>query len=87
MGQWSGLWTENARGNRVWKANFGSWFAPKCQGVARRIFKLRRYSGIMRPQPVWHKSTGREDSTPKVCGSIGESLRVESRGEKELRLC
>jgi hypothetical protein len=22
------------KGNWVWKANFGPWFAPKCQGVA-----------------------------------------------------
>jgi hypothetical protein len=27
-------------------------------------FKLRRYSGVMKPQPVGYKSTGREDSTP-----------------------
>jgi hypothetical protein len=30
------------------------------------FLKLRRYSGIMKPQPVWYKSTGREDSTPEV---------------------
>ena len=29
-------------------------------------FKLRRYSGVMKPQSVWYKSTGREDSTPEV---------------------
>jgi hypothetical protein len=31
-----------------------------------RAYELRRYSGVMKPQPVWYKSTGREDSTPKV---------------------
>jgi hypothetical protein len=30
------------------------------------FLKLRRYSGVMKPQPVWYKSTGREDSTPEV---------------------
>jgi hypothetical protein len=29
-------------------------------------YELRRYSGVMKPQPVWYKSTGREDSTPEV---------------------
>jgi hypothetical protein len=28
------------------------------------FFKLRRYSGVTKSQPVWYKSTGREDSTP-----------------------
>jgi len=27
-------------------------------------YKLRRYSGVVKPQPVWSMATGREDSTP-----------------------
>jgi hypothetical protein len=30
------------------------------------LLKLRRYGGVMKPQPVWYESTGREDSTPVV---------------------
>ena len=40
-----------------------------CSKVSRSYltsFKLRRYSSVMKPQPVWYKSTGREESTPKV---------------------
>jgi hypothetical protein len=30
------------------------------------FLKLKRYSSIMKPQLVWYKSIGREDSTPEV---------------------
>jgi hypothetical protein len=30
------------------------------------VTKLRRCSGVMKPQPGWHLATGREDSTPEV---------------------
>jgi hypothetical protein len=29
-------------------------------------YKLRRYSGVVKPQLVWSMATGREDSTPEV---------------------
>jgi hypothetical protein len=29
-------------------------------------YKLRRYSGVVKPQPVWSMATGREESTPEV---------------------
>ena len=32
-------------------------------------YEIRRYSGVMKLQPVWYKSTGREDSTPEVLES------------------
>jgi hypothetical protein len=31
-----------------------------------RDYKLRRYSGVVKPQLVWYMVTGREDSTPTV---------------------
>jgi hypothetical protein len=35
------------------------------------FIKLRRYSGVMKPQPVWYESTGRGDSTPESVGALG----------------
>jgi hypothetical protein len=35
------------------------------------FIKLKRYSGVMKPQPVWYESTGREDSTPESVGALG----------------
>jgi hypothetical protein len=29
-------------------------------------YKLRRYSGVVKPRLVWYMATGREDSTPEV---------------------
>jgi hypothetical protein len=67
MGQWSGLWTENAR-------EIESGGPISDPGLLRSVkeildeflLKLRRYDGVMKPQPVWYESTGREDSTSVV---------------------
>jgi hypothetical protein len=29
-------------------------------------YKLRRYNGVLKPQPVWSMAIGREESTPEV---------------------
>jgi hypothetical protein len=31
-----------------------------------RAYKLRRYSSVVKSQPVWSMAIGREDSTPEV---------------------
>jgi hypothetical protein len=35
------------------------------------FIKLRRYSDVMKPQPMWYESTGREDSTTESVGALG----------------
>jgi hypothetical protein len=31
-----------------------------------RAYKLKRYSDVVKPQPMWYMARGREDSTPVV---------------------
>jgi hypothetical protein len=66
MGQWSGLWTENAREIGSGRLISDPGLLQNVKELLDEFFKLRRYSGIMKPHPVWYKSTRREDSTSKV---------------------
>jgi hypothetical protein len=67
MGQWSGLWTENVREIGSGRPILDPGLLQNVKELLDAFFlKLMRYSGVMKPRPLWYESTGREDSTPVV---------------------
>jgi hypothetical protein len=73
MGQWSGLWTENAKGNWVWEGQFQTLICSKMSRSYLTSFKLRRYSGVMKPQPVgYNRERGLYTRSVRALGSIRE---------------
>jgi hypothetical protein len=66
MGQLSGLWTKGERRNCVWRTNLDPGMVRSVKELLDHAYKLRRYSGVVKPQLVWYMATGREDSTPAV---------------------